>query len=83
MISDATVRCLAFGVCADRCAHVLHVIRLLDSFSEPCELRTISLDVSLRLSSHSLQALPRCDCLVSALCLPRSSFSGRFVLSSF
>lgn len=44
---------------------------------------SISLDVSLRLSSHSLQALPRCDCPVSALCLPRSSFSGRSVLSSF
>lgn len=44
---------------------------------------SISLNVSLHLSSHWLQALLWCDCPVSALCLPRSSFSGRFVLSPF
>lgn len=43
---------------------------------------SVSLVVSLHLSSHLQQALLRCDCPVSALCLPGSSFSGRFVLSS-
>lgn len=59
----------ALSVCADRCAHWLCAIRLLDDFAGPCEL-------SLHLPRCVISPLPfvllRCECPVS-MPLPGSS----------